>query len=363
MHRFSSLLYLMIMMLVINTTTIHAETTDAPFDDIKGHWAEQYIKDLYSKKIIFGNEKNKFEPDKEITIMEFLSMRKQLRIYWDLPEPDPFYQDFPSDWEEKGYLDKNNWYYDLLPMLNMVQNFCSLKNPTPTDIITREDAWDLLLYHDVPFINYANIKISDNMCYVFWDWNDYYPNNGYISEVSPEYLVVLGVIVPKKDFPHHTMPSLNPMKRITKGESAELISLFIEKMKQEKEIDLYNNNFKLDPRPLDMHISISVPVIDSVLQTFYFSISVTSNTYFYLDYKYVDGGMAGITRGTRSAKDPLKGDGYLLIPDRYTSTSRFYIPISANMETLHIEAHDRSYNVIKEWDIPFSDLISNGYSD
>ncbi len=367
MRRFSSLLFLMIILLNINTVTIHAKTADASFDDIKGHWAEEYIIDLYDKKIIFGNDKNNFEPDKEISIMEFLSMRKRLKSFWDLPSEDPYYQDFPMNWEERGYLDKQNWFYDLLPMFNHIQSFHSLRNGTPTDKITREEAWRQLLSYDIPFQNYPSyIKISKNMREVIWDWDDYYPNNGYITEFSTAYLVVLGVIVPKKDFPHHTMPSLNPMKRITKGESAELISLFIEKMEQEKEIDTLELNPQLDQRPLDMHISIPTPNLSPEDDDFYVTISATSNKYFFILFRDSYGSMhEGDRFGRRSANEPLKGDGYLLITDKNTILEPYIssFPVSKNDETLHLEAWDRLHNVIKEWDIPVRDLILNGYSD
>ncbi|MFC5452591.1 S-layer homology domain-containing protein [Paenibacillus aestuarii] len=43
-------------------------------DDISGHWAEKYIKDLVSKGILQGDEKHHFNPDQHVTREQFAAM-------------------------------------------------------------------------------------------------------------------------------------------------------------------------------------------------------------------------------------------------------------------------------------------------
>lgn len=48
--------------------------TASELTDIKGHWAEEKIKELVNKGVIFGYEDKTFKPDQEITIRETLSI-------------------------------------------------------------------------------------------------------------------------------------------------------------------------------------------------------------------------------------------------------------------------------------------------
>ncbi len=49
--------------------------------DIKDHWAEKEIKDLYDKKIITGNTKGEYEPRREITRGEFVTLLVKVMGY------------------------------------------------------------------------------------------------------------------------------------------------------------------------------------------------------------------------------------------------------------------------------------------
>lgn len=54
----------------IKTTVI---TTESVFDDIEGHWAEEYIKKLAHSGIVNGVDGRNFEPDRSITRAEFVT--------------------------------------------------------------------------------------------------------------------------------------------------------------------------------------------------------------------------------------------------------------------------------------------------
>lgn len=43
-------------------------------DDINGHWAEKYIKDLVAKKVLEGDDKHHFNPDQHVTREQFAAM-------------------------------------------------------------------------------------------------------------------------------------------------------------------------------------------------------------------------------------------------------------------------------------------------
>jgi hypothetical protein len=58
--------------LINNTTDIN--NGNIYLDDINGHWAEKYIKDLVAKKILEGDDMHHFNPDQHVTREQFATM-------------------------------------------------------------------------------------------------------------------------------------------------------------------------------------------------------------------------------------------------------------------------------------------------
>lgn len=50
------------------------EETASPFTDIKGHWAQSIIEDLYSKGVVKGVSDTEFKPDDIVTRAEFIAL-------------------------------------------------------------------------------------------------------------------------------------------------------------------------------------------------------------------------------------------------------------------------------------------------
>lgn len=63
----------------INVGAFTAETTPAIFNDISGHWAEQYIVKLAQRNAIKGYEDGTFRPDQTVTRAELMVMIAQLQ--------------------------------------------------------------------------------------------------------------------------------------------------------------------------------------------------------------------------------------------------------------------------------------------
>ena len=83
-------------------TEITKPVTTGEFTDIKGHWAEEDIKSLVKKKILRGVDDTHFEPDRNITRAEFISLILRT-IGADLQEIDDGFTDVnDSDWFAKA---------------------------------------------------------------------------------------------------------------------------------------------------------------------------------------------------------------------------------------------------------------------
>ena len=62
------------------SASVYAEAPKG-LTDIKDHWAEKEIEDLYNKKIITGNTKGEYEPRREITRGEFVTLLVKVMGY------------------------------------------------------------------------------------------------------------------------------------------------------------------------------------------------------------------------------------------------------------------------------------------
>lgn len=61
-------------MVCIGTGSISLPVEEVPFNDIEGHWAQDYIENLYSKGIVSGYEDGSFKPDSYVNRAELTKM-------------------------------------------------------------------------------------------------------------------------------------------------------------------------------------------------------------------------------------------------------------------------------------------------
>jgi hypothetical protein len=73
------------------------------FNDIEGHWAEEYIMDLYKRGIVNGYEDGGFHPDRNVSRAELTKMAvASATIAPEMPEDDPEFKfDDLDDWQQK----------------------------------------------------------------------------------------------------------------------------------------------------------------------------------------------------------------------------------------------------------------------
>lgn len=82
MKRIVSLIITIALIFSFSASVYADSTADAQgLTDIKDHWAEKEIKDLYNKKIITGNTKSEYEPRREITRGEFVTLLVKVMGY------------------------------------------------------------------------------------------------------------------------------------------------------------------------------------------------------------------------------------------------------------------------------------------
>ncbi|GIM45627.1 hypothetical protein DNHGIG_11760 [Collibacillus ludicampi] len=86
-------------------------TNTVDLDDIQGHWAEKYIKDLVKKGILSGRGNHKFVPNGLVTRAEFATM---LARYFNLETQSTTqdFEDVPKDSWEFKYVEATKDYFD-----------------------------------------------------------------------------------------------------------------------------------------------------------------------------------------------------------------------------------------------------------
>ena len=83
----------------IPVTTIAPEiTAESPFEDTVGHWAEEFVSDLYGKQIVGGTTVTTFSPELNITRGDFVLM-----LHRAIGEPEPTELAVFSDVAESAY--------------------------------------------------------------------------------------------------------------------------------------------------------------------------------------------------------------------------------------------------------------------
>jgi spore germination protein len=76
---------------------LHSDAgAESPFDDIAGSYAKEQILDLYSHGIVSGMGNNQFEPTKNVTRAEFITMLDQTAHLQPLIHSTPAFSDVPS---------------------------------------------------------------------------------------------------------------------------------------------------------------------------------------------------------------------------------------------------------------------------
>ncbi len=116
------------------------ETTPVPFTDIIGHWAEEYITDLYCKCVIDGRTATTFAPDDYISRAELVKIILNTYNLGTDPWEELFLDVFETDWFA-GYVTR-------AANLNIVIGFVNEDGTTsfkPNQNITRAEALKVAL--------------------------------------------------------------------------------------------------------------------------------------------------------------------------------------------------------------------------
>lgn len=119
-----------------STETQKTETDKIPNDgvqsekltDIEGHWAKEYISELYEKGIVNGVGNREFQPERKVTRAEFLAMLFRVKEF----SKEGYINEF-SD------VDSSSWYYDYIAMGINSGAIAKAENFRPNDEITRQE--------------------------------------------------------------------------------------------------------------------------------------------------------------------------------------------------------------------------------
>lgn len=102
--------------ITINNTT-NVQNTNIELNDIKGHWAERYIKDLVKKGILNGRDDKKFHPEDRVTRAEFAKMTAKF-FNLDNQSTVQDFKDVPPDNWAYNYVEAVKNYFDAYQNLN-----------------------------------------------------------------------------------------------------------------------------------------------------------------------------------------------------------------------------------------------------
>ena len=169
------------------------------FEDIKGHWAEEFVNALYAKGIINGKSEKLFDPDGEITRAEFIALL--FRISGEDIVFEPCFDDVKeADW----FGDAVCWAVKCGITSGTAQNMFSPELP-----ITREMA----VVFAERYLNYKNIKPEVSGATSFAD-------NQSISEWAKKAVALIqgtGIISGKGD------GLFKPLDNVTRAESSKIL--------------------------------------------------------------------------------------------------------------------------------------------
>lgn len=189
----------------INQALTQDENDYAVFSDVVGHWAEEFVKDLYKINIVSGREDGTFGADEEITRAEFAKMIVSVL-------------ELQSDSDCKFTdVSKDDWYYRYVTAA--AENdliFGDDGKFRPNEAITREDA-TVILYR---ILTSKGVQM-DNETVSFADAED-------VSSYAVEAIEKLACVEIINGYDDNTF---KPKKKITRAESAVIISKLVRLLK------------------------------------------------------------------------------------------------------------------------------------
>lgn len=185
-----------------------------PFTDLETHWSQNYVMDLYKRRLIDGYKNNIFKPDQPITRAELTKLalvsfgwRDQILLASD----DQPFKDINAD----------DWFSDYVITAKDAGIINGYKDDTfkPNQSINRAETIKILMnaagYSDNELEAknhiFADVKADD--------WYSSYLNYAYSQDVISGYTDVDG----NKNF--------QPMKAITRAEAVKMISKILENSK------------------------------------------------------------------------------------------------------------------------------------
>ncbi len=115
-----------------------AESSTHPFTDIDGHWAEDYIVQLYTEGIVSGYPDNTFRPDQEITRAETLKIALERFGLAEEEGETPSFTD----------LDAGLWHYEYIKTgwtLEVIEGYSEDNTFRPQNNINRAEALRILI--------------------------------------------------------------------------------------------------------------------------------------------------------------------------------------------------------------------------
>ncbi|MFD0694335.1 S-layer homology domain-containing protein [Paenibacillus sp. GCM10027628] len=113
-----------------NSTEIN--NVNINLDDIKGHWAEKFIKNLVAKGILEGDENHHFKPDQHVTREQFAAMVSRMFHLKNTSTTQDFV-DVPQKRWSFNVVEATKDYFDAYKNLNGGYNF------NPAEGAQRED--------------------------------------------------------------------------------------------------------------------------------------------------------------------------------------------------------------------------------
>jgi hypothetical protein len=102
-------------------------------DDINGHWAEKYIKDLVSKRILEGDEKHHFNPDQHVTREQFAAMVARMFHLKNTSDTQDF-ADVPQKRWSFNVVEATKDYFDAFKDLNGGYDFLPAEGAQRQDV-------------------------------------------------------------------------------------------------------------------------------------------------------------------------------------------------------------------------------------
>ncbi|QGQ94681.1 hypothetical protein EHS13_07160 [Paenibacillus psychroresistens] len=119
--------------LTLSGLSAYADQTNVQLDDISGHWAEKYIKDLVGKNILEGDEQHHFNPDQHVTREQFAAMVARMYLLNNSSTTQNFV-DVPQGRWSFNDVEATKDYFDAFKSLNGDYEFAPTKGVQRQDV-------------------------------------------------------------------------------------------------------------------------------------------------------------------------------------------------------------------------------------